>query len=100
MVLSLRIIQGEFTHGIFEDLFLIYISFQTFWQHLATEFLSDSHVIFDMMNEPYGIPATDAASLMQAGVNGVRASGATQLILVEGTSWTGAWSEFLAPLRC
>ena len=30
---------------------------------------------------------------MQAGVNGVRAGGATsQLILVEGTSWTGAWT--------
>ena len=30
---------------------------------------------------------------MQAGVNGVRAAGATsQLILVEGTSWTGAWT--------
>lgn len=32
---------------------------------------------------------------MQAAVNGVRSSGATsQLILVEGTSWTGAWSMF------
>ncbi len=30
---------------------------------------------------------------MQAAVNGVRASGATsQLILAEGTSWTGAWT--------
>lgn len=32
----------------------------------------------------------------QAAVNGIRASGATtQLILVEGTSYTGAWSEIL-----
>ena len=30
---------------------------------------------------------------MQAGINGVRSAGATkQLILVEGTSWTGAWT--------
>jgi len=30
---------------------------------------------------------------MQAGVNGIRAAGATsQLILVSGTSWTGAWT--------
>ena len=30
---------------------------------------------------------------MQAAINGVRASGATsQLILVEGTSYTGAWT--------
>ena len=73
--------------------FLILVSFQTFWQNLATVFISDPHVIFDLCNEPYGIPATDAASLMQAGINGVRASGATQLILVEGTSWTGAWCK-------
>lgn len=36
----------------------------------------------------------------QAAVNGIRASGATtQLILVEGTAWSGAWSkfEFLRP---
>ena len=46
----------------------------------------------DLMNEPHDIPATTVASLMQAGINGVRASGATQLIMVEGTSWTGAWS--------
>lgn len=33
---------------------------------------------------------------MQAAVNGIRASGATsQLILVEGTSYTGAWSKLL-----
>lgn len=31
---------------------------------------------------------------MQAAVNAIRAGGATsQLIMVEGTSWTGAWSE-------
>ena len=30
---------------------------------------------------------------MQAGINGVRSSGATsQMILVEGTSYTGAWT--------
>jgi endoglucanase len=64
------------------------------------------------MNEPHDIDASIVAGLvsvncltitelfshffikMQAGINGVRSSGATnQLILVEGTSWTGAWSE-------
>lgn len=36
------------------------------------------------------------SSQNQAAVNGIRASGATtQLILVEGTSYTGAWSELL-----
>jgi len=32
-------------------------------------------------------------NLNQACINGIRAAGATsQLILVEGNSWTGAWS--------
>jgi endoglucanase len=68
------------------------LRFAIWWQNLAAEFVGDPGVIFDLNNEPYGIPATDAAALMQAGINGVRASGATQLILVQGTSWTGAWS--------
>ncbi|KAI0636253.1 endoglucanase [Trametes polyzona] len=67
--------------------------FQAWWQKLATEFKNDKNVIFDLMNEPHDIPAQTVFNLMQAAVNGVRASGATsQLILVEGTSWTGAWT--------
>ena len=54
----------------------------------------DTHIISDLQNEPWGIPATDVATCMQAAINAIRAGGATkQLILVEGTSWTGAWCE-------
>ncbi|KAI0709848.1 endoglucanase [Earliella scabrosa] len=68
-------------------------TFQSWWQKLANEFKSNNLVIFDLQNEPHDIPAQTVFNLMQAGVNGVRASGATsQLILVEGTSWTGAWT--------
>ncbi|CAL1715810.1 unnamed protein product [Somion occarium] len=67
--------------------------FQTWWKNLANEFKTDSNVIFDIQNEPHDIPAQTVFNLMQAAVNGVRSSGATtQLILVEGTSWTGAWT--------
>jgi len=67
--------------------------FQTWWTNLATIFKDNDHVIFDIMNEPNGIPATTVYTLNQAAVNGIRASGATtQLILAEGTSWTGAWT--------
>ncbi|CAG7849025.1 Endo-beta-1,4-glucanase B Short=Endoglucanase B; AltName: Full=Carboxymethylcellulase B; AltName: Full=Cellulase B; Flags: Precursor [Serendipita indica DSM 11827] len=66
--------------------------FKTWWKNMATEFLTNDHVIFDLNNEPWGIPATDAAALMQAGLDGVRAAGATQSVFVQGTSWTGAWS--------
>lgn len=37
-------------------------------------------------------------NLNQACINGIRSAGATsQLILVEGNSWTGAWTWFVAP---
>ncbi|KAF9532515.1 glycoside hydrolase [Crepidotus variabilis] len=68
-------------------------SFQSWWTKLANEFKSNSKVIFDIMNEPHDIDAKAVFDLNQAAVNGIRASGATsQLILVEGTAWTGAWS--------
>ncbi|KAB5588419.1 hypothetical protein CTheo_8140 [Ceratobasidium theobromae] len=68
-------------------------NFQTWWKNLASQFKSDSKVIFDVQNEPYGIDASVVAGMNQAAINGIRSSGATsQLILVEGTSWTGAWT--------
>ncbi|KAH8093705.1 glycoside hydrolase superfamily [Cristinia sonorae] len=63
------------------------------WKTLSNEFKDNKNVVFDVMNEPHDIPAATVASLMQAAINGIRSSGATsQLILVEGTSWTGAWT--------
>ncbi|TVY15410.1 putative endo-beta-1,4-glucanase B [Lachnellula arida] len=68
--------------------------FQTFWQNVATEFASDSNVIFDCNNEFHDMPSnTLVASLNQACIDGVRAAGATtQYVFVEGTSYTGAWT--------
>ncbi|CAE6384056.1 hypothetical protein RSOLAG1IB_11652 [Rhizoctonia solani AG-1 IB] len=67
--------------------------FQTWWKNLANEFKGNSKVIFDVNNEPWGIDAPVVATFNQAAINGIRASGATsQLILVEGTAWSGAWS--------
>jgi endoglucanase len=62
------------------------------WKNLATTFKSNGNVIFDLMNEPNGIDASVVFTAMQAAVNSIRTTGATQLILVEGTAWTGAWS--------
>ncbi|KAF5341952.1 hypothetical protein D9611_001511 [Ephemerocybe angulata] len=68
-------------------------AFGNWWTKLANEFKSNNNVIFDIMNEPNGMDAQVVFNLNQAAVNGIRAAGATtQLILVEGTSWTGAWT--------
>ncbi|KAI5835096.1 glycoside hydrolase [Schizophyllum commune Tattone D] len=67
--------------------------FASFWTNLATLFIDNTNVIFDLMNEPHDIDASVVYEHMQAAVNAIRAAGATQqLILVEGTSWTGAWT--------
>ncbi|KAJ3545968.1 hypothetical protein NMY22_g2236 [Coprinellus aureogranulatus] len=68
-------------------------AFSTWWGRLANEFKSNNRVIFDIMNEPHTMDAGVVFNLNQAAVNAIRAAGATtQLILVEGTAWTGAWS--------
>lgn len=67
--------------------------FQAFWANLAAVFKDNANIIFDIQNEPHDIVASTVLSLNQAAVNGIRAAGATtQLILAEGTSWTGAWT--------
>ncbi|KAG8919256.1 hypothetical protein FRC02_001784 [Tulasnella sp. 418] len=68
--------------------------FSTWWTNLAAVFKSNPKVIFDINNGPNSISAADAFALNQAGINGIRASGATdQLILVEGTAWSEASSK-------
>jgi len=67
--------------------------FQTFWQTLASRYASNGHVIFDTNNEYHDMDQSLVFSLNQAAINGIRAAGATeQLILVEGNSYTGAWT--------
>lgn len=67
-------------------------TFQTFWTNLAKEFVNNDHVIFDIMNEPHDVDASIVFNMNQAAINGIRSTGAKQLILAEGTSWTGAWT--------
>lgn len=67
--------------------------FQTFWQNLASQYKSNSKVIFDTNNEYHDMDQTLVFNLNQAAINGIRAAGATsQYIFVEGNSWSGAWT--------
>ncbi|KAF4999382.1 hypothetical protein FGRMN_2523 [Fusarium graminum] len=66
--------------------------FQTWWKNFATQFKSDSRIIFDTNNEYNTMDQSLVVSLNQAAINGIRAAGATQTIFVEGNQWSGAWS--------
>ncbi|GAB3803133.1 cellulase family glycosylhydrolase [Micromonospora zhanjiangensis] len=90
----------------------------TFWTQLATMFKGNNAVVFDLFNEPYPDAAnnwTDAAAAwkclrdggtctgigyqvagMQSLVNAVRATGATNVIMVAGLTWTNDLTQWLA----
>jgi len=86
----------------------------TFWRSVASAFRADPAVMFDLYNEPHDIswqcwldgcvvpasstgPAWRAAG-MQALVDAVRATGATQPIVLEGVDWAGDVSRWLPDL--
>ena len=67
-------------------------AFGGFWTALATKFVDNANVVFDTNNEYNSMDQTLVVSLNQAAIDGIRAAGAKQPIMVEGNSWTGAWS--------
>lgn len=80
---------GRYNGGIITDS----DSFGVFCGNLAKEFKSNSRIIFDTNNEYHTMPQELVFDLNQKCINAIRAAGATdQLILVEGNSWTGAWT--------
>ncbi len=62
------------------------------WGKLAVHYANNPLVIFGLMNEPHDITVTAWLDAANASVAAIRAAGATNLILVPGTNWTGAAS--------
>jgi endoglucanase len=67
-------------------------AFVDFWSRLATIYKTNDHVIFNLMNEPNTMPTEQLVTSENAAIAGIRAAGATNLILVPGNGWTGAWT--------
>lgn len=67
-------------------------AFADFWSRMADVFKSKDHVWFGLMNEPYVQSAAEWRQIAEEAVHAIRAAGATNKILVQGTSWTGAHS--------
>jgi Tol biopolymer transport system component len=79
----------------------------TFWQQMATRYMTNSLVAFDLYNEPHNITddvwrsggqvtwkdVTYQAAGMQQMYDTVRGLGATNLIFVTGNSWGNAWPK-------
>lgn len=67
-------------------------AFADFWKKLAERYKGYPNVIFNLMNEPNKQTAQEWASYAQTAVDAIRSTGASQLILIPGTHWTGAHS--------
>jgi endoglucanase len=66
--------------------------FANFWGQIAAHYKNNDHVIFDLMNEPANVSASQVATTDNAAIAAIRNAGANQMILLEGSSFTGAWS--------
>jgi endoglucanase len=64
--------------------------FADLWSRLATRYKANSKVIFAIMNEPHDMPTEQWLSAANAAIAAIRATGATNLVLVPGNAWTGA----------
>ena len=68
------------------------VAFADFWHRLAQAFANDEAVSFALMNEPHDVAATQWLKSANTAIAAIRTGGARNLILVPGTSWTGAHS--------
>jgi endoglucanase len=66
--------------------------FADFWSQVATHYGNNPQVIFGLMNEPVGsaMTSTTWAASAQSAIDAIRATGATNLILVPSTYWEHA----------
>jgi endoglucanase len=69
-----------------------YSAFADFWSRVANVYKTNDHVIFNLMNEPNSMPTEDWVTAANTAIAAIRAAGATNLILVPGNQWTGAWA--------
>jgi endoglucanase len=67
-------------------------AFVDFWSRLASIYKTNDHVIFNLMNEPNSMPTEQLVASENAALAGIRAAGATNLVLVPGNGYTGAWT--------
>jgi endoglucanase len=66
--------------------------FNDFWTRISNQYKNNNHVIFGLMNEPNSMATEQWRDAAQSAINAIRATSATNLILVPGNAWTGAHS--------
>jgi len=65
--------------------------YNSIWTQLANKYKGDSKIIFGIMNEPHDLPNLSSwVATVQGVVNAIRATGATNYILIPGSSFSSA----------
>ncbi|KAL1951468.1 hypothetical protein VTO73DRAFT_617 [Trametes versicolor] len=65
--------------------------YASIWTHLAAKYGSNERIIFGVMNEPHDIPSVQTwVDSVQFVVNAIRQAGATNFLLLPGSSWASA----------
>ncbi|MEM8963124.1 MAG: glycoside hydrolase family 5 protein [Acidobacteriota bacterium] len=67
-------------------------AFADLWSRLATLYQGNARVVFGLMNEPNNMSTEQWRASANTAIAAIRATGATNLILVPGNAWTGAHS--------
>jgi endoglucanase len=83
---------ARFNNAIVGSSGLSFSQYADLWTRLANEFRNNPQVIFGLMNEPNNMSTETWLQAANSAIVAIRATGATQLILVPGNAWTGAHS--------
>lgn len=69
--------------------------FADLWKRLAARYAGNPRVMFNLVNEPNGLPTEQWVFAANAAIAAIRSTGATNLIHVPGNAFTGAhsWNE-------
>jgi endoglucanase len=67
-------------------------AFADFWSKVANTYKTNPRVIFNLMNEPNNMPTEQWVSAANSAISAIRSTGATNLVLVPGNGYTGAWT--------
>jgi Ca2+-binding RTX toxin-like protein len=67
-------------------------AFVNLWARLGAEFAGEKNVVFALMNEPQQTSSHEWLGIVNAAIEGIRSTGASQEILISGLYWDGASS--------
>jgi len=66
--------------------------FSDLWSRLATVYKNNENVLFSLMNEPHSQNTDELIVTLNQAIAAIRATGASNTILVSGNRWSGAHS--------